>query len=297
PWLGELAADPPAVQGFAVAWDDDPYSIDLKDRFREAVAVQGQQPGRPRVSIESSLVPFSSGRFARPNPYEARIVDFILKNPNFPRPGERTVIVVPTVSAPARRVLGAFVQASPEAAQRLVAVTGDGISVNTLFRDGEFAWPVRAVPVPLVLFTHADPFDWDEVGDPTPPAGYELRPPANPGEVRHTTEDIMLFTTMVRVLARGAYPDGGTGRVVPGADALAERFRTLSPKFFDDAGNRQLGSGEHVVVLRPTPAPRGVGAPDATLEVWTPGSGRPWLRLHARPLVQTTRPTDTEGDQ
>lgn len=303
PWLAELkfpppgiaalpavAAEPPGIPAFAVAWKDDPYALDLSEQFREAISEQGALPGRPRLAVESTLIPFSVGRFARPNPYEAHVVDHILAN--LPRRGERTVLVVPTVTAPARRILGGLAQGNPAAARRLVAVTGDGIPVNALFRDGEFAWPVRALPIPLVLFTHTDPFDWDEPGDPTPPKGYELTPPLKPGDVKNSTEDIQLFAAITRVLVRGAFPDGAN-RVTDGPDALAQRFRALEPAFFDPSGNRLTGSGEHVVVLRPTPRAEGgsVTYPDATIEVWTRRSGT-WTRLRARPVVQTVRPYD-----
>jgi hypothetical protein len=301
-WLAELRAAPPGVpalpgeqvpragvQAFAVVWEDDPYSEDLYDQFRDAIVRQGSRPGRPWLQIDRSFVPFSAGRFARPNPHEAHIVDQILAH--IPRRGERTLLVVPTVTAPARRVIGALAQGNPAAARRVVAVTGDGIPVNALFRDGEFAWPVRALPIPLVLFTHADPFDWDEPSDPDPPPGYALRPPARPTEAASSTEDVLLFNTLVRVLARGAFPDGG--RVVPGPDALAERFRRIEPAFFDPSGNRVTGSGEHVVVLRPTGRVEGVPTyPDATIEVWTRPDGGRWKRVHARPVVQTERLTD-----
>ncbi|HEY1191370.1 MAG TPA: hypothetical protein VGE74_27295, partial [Gemmata sp.] len=178
----------------------------------------------------------------------------------------------------------------PGAARRLVAVTGDGISINALFRDGEFAWPVRALPIPLVLFTHADPFDWDEPGGPAPP-------PARPGAVKNSTEDILLFTLLTRTVARGAYPDGAD-RVADGADQLADRFRGLAPALFDPSGNRISGSGEHVVVLRPTPRIEGVVTlPDAELEVWTRKPGTGWDRVRRRPIVQTARPNDGGGNE
>jgi hypothetical protein len=294
PWLAEVAAEPPRMQAFAVAWKDDPYALDLCQQFRDVIAEQGARPNRPPLAVEASFVPFSAGRFARANPYEAQVVDHILGH--LPRRGERTLLVIPTVTAPARRVLGAIAQGNPAAARRLVAVTGDGIPVNALFRDGEFAWPVRAVPIPLVLFTHTDPFDWDEPGDPNPPRGYELLPPARPGDVKNSTEDIQLFTTMLRVLARGAFADG-RDRIADGADALAERFRSLAPAVFDSSGNRLAGSGEHVVVLRPTPrsADSGPTYPDAVIDVYTRRDGG-WVRLRSRPVVQTARPNGGPGE-
>lgn len=303
PWLAELRAEQPGIPAlagatagtpgfpaFAVAWKDDPYSLDLARQFTDVFAEQGARPGRPRLSVEANLIPFSVGRFARPNPYEAQVVDHVLGS--LPHRGERTVLVIPTVTAPARRVLGALALGTPGAARRLVAVTGDGIPVNALFRDGEFAWPVRSIPIPLVLFTHTDPFDWDEPGQHAPPRGYELQPPGKPGEVKSSTEDIQLFTLMGAVLARGAFPDG-TDRVVDGPDALADHFARLAPAFFDPSGNRHAGTGEHVVVLRPAPRIEGVVTyPDAVIEVWTRQAGAQWGRIHARPVVQTVHPNE-----
>ena len=57
-------------------------------------------------------------------------------------------------------------------------------------------------------------------GDPPAPPGYELRPPAGLAEVRNSTEDIELFTLLTRVVARGAFPEGGD-RLAAGADQLA----------------------------------------------------------------------------
>ncbi len=86
------------------------------------------------------------------------------------------MLVLPTVSAPARRTLRALVQGNPTVGRQLVAMTGDGIGVNTFFRDRDFAWPVRSLPIPVVLFTHADPFAWDVPGEPpSAPPEYELR--------------------------------------------------------------------------------------------------------------------------
>ena len=87
-------------------------------------------------------------------------------------------------------------------------MTGDGIGVNTFFRDRDFAWPVRSIPVPVVLFTHADPFAWDVPGGPAPPRDYLLSPP-EPGGTRSSTEDIQHFTRLTRIVAAGLFPDGG----------------------------------------------------------------------------------------
>jgi hypothetical protein len=198
--------------------------------------------------------------------------------------------VLPTVSAPARRTMRALVQGNPAVGRQLVAVTGDGLGMNTFFRDREFAWPVRSIPVPFVLFLHADPFGWDKpVAGPAAPPGYELTAP-QPGAVRSSTEDVRLFTRMTQIIVTAAFPDGA-GKLAGGPDAVAERLRSLTPAFFDRAGNRRSGTGEHVVVLRPVlpgEARNGKRA-DATLDVYTRPHGNPaWTRIHSNPLGRVT---------
>ena len=191
-------ADAPPLAGFAIAWDDDDYSIDLSRQFRAEIARKSDRPGGPWLGMVLDTVPFSTGRLNRANAREAAVAEQILRQ--LPPPGHRTVLVLPTVSAPARRTLRALIQGNPNIGRQLVAMTGDGIGVNTFFRDRDFAWPVRSLSIPVVLFTHADPFAWDEPGGPSPPKDYALTPPA-PGGVRSSTEDIQHFTRMARVIA------------------------------------------------------------------------------------------------
>jgi hypothetical protein len=281
---GEWAAAPP-LPGFAIEWRDDPYSTDLSLKFRLAFRrMAGSVPGVPPIDMDLYSVPFSTGRMNRPNPVEAEIAGHILAN--LPPPGARTVLVIPSVVAPTRRVLRTLVQGNPQVDRRLVAVTGDGLGVNTFFRDRDFAWPVRSIPIPVAMFTHADPFAWDSPSGPRPPEGYELAPPAADG-VRSSTEDIQLFTRLAGVLGRAAFPPAATA-VVPTADALDTNLRSLDPPFFDADGNRLSDTGEHVVLLRPVfPGEKASkqSHPDATLEVYTRQPGKnEWHRMHTLTL-------------
>ena len=282
------AAEAPPLPGFAIAWEDDDYSVDLSRQFRREISKRGEEPGAPRIGMILDTVPFSIGRLNRPNAREAAVAGEILRQ--LPAPGSRTVLVLPTVSAPARRTLRALVQGNPGIGKQLVAITGDGISVNTFYRDRDFAWPVRSLPVPVVLFTHADPFAWDEAGGRIPPRDYAIHPPAT-GQARSTTEDIQHFTRVARIVAAGLFP-AGSREAAHSPDAVSATLRGL--KFFDDDGNRRSGTGEHVVVLRPTPpseAADGRIQTDAVLEVYVreaAGEGRKWTQLHAQSL---TRPS------
>ncbi|VTT98444.1 unnamed protein product [Gemmataceae bacterium] len=289
PTLPALAFDalPPdePLPAHAIEWRDDPYSTDLCFKFREAL--QHCADGAcdlPRLAVTTHSVPFSTGRLNRPNPAEAQVAEHILAN--LPPPGFRSVLVIPTVSAPARRTLRALVQGDPRVGRQLVAVTGDGMGVNVFFRDREFAWPTRSISIPLVLFTHADPFGWDAPGAPAaPPPGYELTAP-RPGAVRSSTEDIRLYTRLTRVVSAATFPDG-EGELTLSPDRLSERLRALRPEFFDRSGDRLSGTGEHVVVLRPTFAGESARGkqPDGVLEVYTRRPDRSeWVRVHSRPL-------------
>jgi hypothetical protein len=238
----------------------------------------------PRLVLIRSQIPFSTGPVHQPNAAEADAIRHLLQH--LPPPPQRTLLLVPTVTVPARRVLQALVQEESEVGQRLVAVTGDGISVNTLFRDREVAWPIRTLPLPLVLFAHADPFAWDEPEEREQLAdGYALPAPP-PGRACSTTEDVEHFRRLIEVLISAAYRTDPPA-LLSSPEQLSHALRRLEPPFFDAAGNRRGGSGEHIVVLRPFPP--GVEDPlaEAVLEVYTrrpqPGG---WFCLHRRLLYR-----------
>ncbi|HSQ56703.1 MAG TPA: hypothetical protein VLM40_13255 [Gemmata sp.] len=286
--LAGLASD--TIPAFAIEWQDDPYSTDLSERFRQALRDRADPLlGNPLLNADKYPVPFTTGRMNRATAVEAEVARDILRR--LPPPGTRTVLVIPTVSAPARRTLRELVQGNADVGRQLVALTGDGISVNTFFRDRDLAWPVRSLRIPFVAFAHADPFAWDSPkGGATPPRGYELPPPA-PGEVCSTTEDLRHYNRLVRVLSAAVFPDGG-GSIVNAPDAVATAFRQLDPPFFQQSGNRRGGSGEHVVVIRPTihaGGPIDRDRPDASLEVYVRSARRSgWVQLHSLPLGMST---------
>jgi hypothetical protein len=275
-------AAPPHV--LSVYWQDDPYSVDLHEQFKQSLARKQADAAR----FSSWSVQYSVGGFSRPNQYEARVAESMLQE--FRRlPPQRSLLVLPTLTQPARRLLRTLAESAPQIGRRLVAVTGDGIPVNAIYRDGDFAWPVHALPVPLVLFTHGNPVAWDTPGErPAPPPGYELRPP-------NSTEDVVLFAEMTRVMAEACFPPASAGPVategglVARANDLAARLRGRSPAFFDTNGNRLGGSGEYVVVVWPHVEEGNAGPqarPLATMEVWRRGVGRRWEFVRAVPIDQ-----------
>ncbi len=281
PWgavaLAAVQAGECAPEAAAVEWDDDPYSIDLSNQFRRAF----HRPGLPPVLVRLRWgIPFSVGDFYRTNAWEAYAARELLRELRAD-PQQRRVLVLPGSVAPARRVLRAITGAMPLAGQQLVAISGDSINVNTVYRDADFAWSIRAVPVPLVFFTHQNPVAWDVDPDAGPSAAPgtaaddpgRLLPPT-------ATDDVLLPAELVRMLAESAYQFDGTasaGAAAPpdlldNANELAARLRGRRPAFFDATGDRRGGRGEFVVVLRPVISGSGSSAQvlsAATLDVWT----------------------------
>lgn len=253
PWSGlaafaaRAAESAPAVTAFA--WQDDPYSIDLSKQFHQAF----HQPHRPHVVGERRDIFYSVGGVYRPNRWEAEAAELLqrdLRDAGL----DRQILVLPAGPPQARRVLRSVVGSLPLAGRNLVAVTGDSIGFNHLYRDADFAWNVRAVPVPLVVFAHQNPVAWDSA------AGSPLRPPSG-------ADDVLLFRDLVRLLTDAALPVGGP--VAAGAGIVAERLRRCDPPVFDAAGDRLGGRGEHVIVVRPQFLDPGTPVlVDARLEVW-----------------------------
>ena len=287
PWhaltaASELSADH-TLKVFAIAWQDDPYSIDLSWQFRVSLrekygsdAPRGPLSLRATPRVDQYEPPFSVGSQSKPNRAEAELVERVLAD--LPPRGERSLLILPTIAPPARRVLRTLAEGVPLIGRRMVAITGDGISVNTIYRDGEFAWPVRAVPVPMVMFTHADPFGWDDA----------LPPPSS-------TDDVLHFAELGRVVAESIFVPPEFAQQYPTeegliarANDLGVRFQARKPEFFDAKRNRLGGQGEFVVVLRPTIRDsRSVGktAEDATIETYRRGTGRAWVPVKALPIT------------
>jgi hypothetical protein len=160
------------------------------------------------------------------------------------------------------------------AGRSLVAVTGDSININNVYRDADIVWNSRALPIPLVFFAHQNPVAWDvEVKEEPkssdssfilPPSSLTLLPP-------NGTDDVLVFRDLVRLLAESAYPsDRRTSpQLLANADELAARLRATEPPFFDSSGDRRGGRGEYIVVLRPQFARGAPVLTEAVLEIWT----------------------------
>jgi hypothetical protein len=213
------------------------------------------------------------------------------------------LLILPGASGPARRFLVALRRASPDEARHFVVATGDAIPFNTIFRDRNIAWPIQDLPFRLVLFCHRNPVDRE--------AGFPLDLLSrlhDSSELRGKlagTEDLLLFNDLVDALGfawRTALRQGERNvRALTAGDFATALRRTRWRRsvdrvsdeqqrqpFFDEQGNRNSGTGEHVVYLRPVA--RGTAQlAEATLEVWgwqtSASDGRRyWLQRTALPL-------------
>src|SRR5579864_1954568 len=303
-WLAAQTDFPPEV--FALEWKDDPYSVDLSEQFRGVFYDRPDDPQAPlplwqRTSREQSIPPLSLpirssvGGFIRPNEGEANAIDLLLSDPpQFPlprslprQPMQRSLLILPAVVQPARRVLSGLTGSVPFLGRHLVAVSGDSISFNNIYRDADLFWNIRLVPVPLVFFTHQNPVAWDAESQSAPakPERFALYPP-------NGTDDVLHFADTVQILADAIFKAAANaGPLAANADELRDRLRQRSPLFFDKEGNRLGGRGEYVVYLHPDLLPgHPVGSrilPSAKLEVWSHREDGGWnmvkqLSVHYR---------------
>ena len=243
---GPVPRPPPHV--FAVAWQDDPYSADLAWQFRYCIHRRfgpgGAAAGRPAPRVPRGRHPVQRRQVLHAQPARGR--ERRRHRPRGPA-AARPAGAAGAADHRRRRPGGSCGRcARPRRSidRRLVAVTGDGMGVNTIYRDGEFAWPVRSLPIPLVLFTHNDPFAWDAPGAARPRRrGTHSRRP-------NSTEDVLHFTEIGRVVAEAAFPAAGDrrtdgpprrrpGRRAAGAGCRAGRRRSSTP-----TGTASAGTGE-----------------------------------------------------
>ncbi len=260
-----LASQQKPISFFSVYWQDDRYSIDLCEQFREAV-IQCWPKERDRKFEGLWKIPFSVGGFESPNDFERQTANDIARQMKLLPIDRPMVLILPAVVLPAKRLLQSILDAEPSLSERFVVVTGDGIPVNAVLRDGEFAWPVHTMPVPLLLFTHENPFAWDALA--TQPSGYELTKP-------NTTEEQMHFCEMGRRLFSLVFHAERKSNMT--AKELLTELRNQK-EFFQTNGERESGTGEHVVLLS---QPR----KNSTLTVYRRGQGRSWLKLDQVNLI------------
>ncbi len=238
---------PDSAPVYVTYWEDDPYSIDLNERFCSALPA----PFRA-VTPESAHISYSVGTYSDPNRWEdeeaGRLMDSKLEQH---AEQKRPLLILPADTEPTRRFLRALVRSAPVEARHFVVATGDSLAFNTIYRDRNMAWPIQDLPFKLVLFFHDNPIAWDSSEANSATEG------TAPG-----TEDLLLFGHVVRAILAGCFTH--TAKELPrDSSTLAALWRD----FFDANGNRLLGDGEHVVYLEPRVRGKQV-LPEATIHVW-----------------------------
>jgi hypothetical protein len=247
-----------AARAYVLAWQDDPYSVDLAEQFDLRFRERKDLTVPLRTVLDR--ISYSVGTFTDPNPPEREVMERILPD-LASHPDDRSLLVLPAVTQPARRMIRAFASDSPLIGQRLVAVTGDGVSFNMLYRDGDVAWPIQELPIPIVFFAHENPVAWAD--DASASDALALHPPT-------ATDDVLQFADMIRVITTALY----RGDRVADADQLATKLRAQDPPFFTADGERQTGQGEYVIVLRPQFGEGGRISREAVFEVSTRRAGK-----------------------
>jgi hypothetical protein len=285
----DLRPNPDPV--YKVYWQDDSFSEDLKTQFELAVyrtrlvEAAAQDLGNLLGSFASSSIPWlcprvnrvlspaslpsynvasSVGTFIRPNRQEWDAVDWLMQDFRPPEPTARRpqpVLFLSGQSKPSRRFLRGLEEYDHVRARRFVVACGDSLAFNTVYRDRDVAWPIQDLPFNLIFFCHRNPVDAE--------AGFH---PDRRGEVRDGpaattgTEDLLLFQDIIAALVEAA-----SGRGADDPATVCERLRAVrmaGKALFKPDGNRNDGTGEHIVWLRPRFAGDRV-LPEADLSVWT----------------------------
>jgi hypothetical protein len=264
---------------YVVAWRDDPYSMDLRQRFCDNLSQNDPSSRLPwPAEIAYFEVQHGVGDVNQPNALEIeegqKLIDKLAQHKDQTRP----LLFLPATNPPARRFLRGLVRSAPAEAERLVVATGDAISFNEVYRDRNFAWPVQDLPFKLVLFCHRNPVDRAAGFLPEDEAGTD---PARCWRVTGT-EDLLLYTDILESAVRVAFRPGG---LLSSAEELARGLRDLRARVnggreprFDAKGNLRSGAGEYVVYLEPKRGADGRVLPEATLHVYVraEGTNRGW---------------------
>src|SRR5262249_24585408 len=231
------ANDPPTAPPVlhTLTWRDDGYSRDLALRFQE-VFHEGLFKGPP---TDPNLLAYSTGDAYTPNPPEVRAVGlFFRMNPDLQ--SGRHLLVLPTSTQRAQRLLRTLVRRHPAKARNLVVATGDSIGFNSVYRDRNVSWNVQDVPVPLLFFAHRNPA-WRRAEEAAPPVGAAagvaagapspwaslgLLPEREPGR-RYApkppgpaTDDLLLHRDILEAVVQAAFRDL---RLLADADVLRDR--------------------------------------------------------------------------
>ncbi|MFZ4609523.1 MAG: hypothetical protein ACOYNM_06900 [Gemmataceae bacterium] len=212
----------------------------------------------PQIIDSSIGVRYAANRF------EKEALRFLLLDIKLKPEQTQPLMVVGSQALQARRFLRELSLSDPKLARKMVVVTGDTLSLNTVYRDREVAWPVSELPSKVVFFSHANPVSHE--------AGF--RPINDWADTGHlakatSTEELIFSSQILEGLLPGLFIDTGDLSLYlkkltwDGDRVTVEKGTPL----FDAAGNRNAGTGEFIGVLKPLLDP--TDRASAKLEIWS----------------------------
>lgn len=224
----------------------------------KASAFKMNIPPIPQIIDSSIGVRYAANRF------EKEALRFLLLDINL-KPGQmRPLMVVGSQALQARRFLRELSLSDAKVAQKMVVVTGDALSLNSVYRDREVAWPVSELPCKVVFFSHANPVSTD--------AGFRpINDWADTGLLAQatSTEELIFSRQILEGLLPGLFIDNVDLSLHlkkltwDGERVTVEKGTPL----FDAVGNRNAGTGEFIGVLKPLLDPN--DRTSAKLEIWS----------------------------
>jgi hypothetical protein len=212
----------------------------------------------PQIVDSSIGVRYAANRF------EKEALRFLLLDIKLKPEQTQPLMVVGSQALQARRFLRELSLSDPKLAQKMVVVTGDTLSLNTVYRDREVAWPVSELPSKVVFFSHANPVSRE--------AGFRpINDWADTGHLAEatSTEELIFSSQILEGLLPGLFIDTGDLSLYlkkltwDGDRVTVEKGTSL----FDAAGNRNAGTGEFIGVLKPFLDPS--DRTSAKLEIWS----------------------------
>jgi len=216
-------------------------------------------PPIPQIIDSSIGVRYTTNRF------EKDALRFLLLDIQLKPPQVQPLMLLGSQSLQARRFLKDLALTDLKLAQSLVVVTGDTLSLNTVYRDREISWPVSEIPSKVIFFSHANPIssqagfvpidDWAKTDNLVKAS---------------STEELIFSSQILEGLLPSLFKDSGVD--------LASELRKLTwngsrvtvgkgVPLFDSTGNRNPGTGEFLGVLKPLGD--ALDRSSAKIEIWS----------------------------
>lgn len=261
---------------YAINWSDNEYSLDLRDRFLHLFRTKY----RPRLQkgwsdsnatlfriVADTVTPRISNPL-KPRPHDLQAaVRYLMSTDRSPR--IRQVLALPANAERAGGVLRAIQARSEKPIDNLVVVSGDSLSINSLYRDRLLLWHVAEIPYPVVCFSHRNPAD-DEVG-------FRPHPTRDVPWADTGTQDLLFYRDLLEAVLLAAFGEDTDGPRHAGEFGAAmgnlcwhghHVHRAGQGTLLFEGRNRREGTGEHIVLLQPKTDPRTGAATTADLTVW-----------------------------